>query len=727
MPSTRITIPDFDFSAFYYPQLLEALIQYKRRNVPELTDESEFEPLIQLLRAFALVGHLNNVLIDLVANESTLPTARLVDTVRNMLRLIDYELSPATPATVECVYELARVFNSPFDLIPLGAQAATQRQGNEPAIVFEVNAALQVTPTNAIEAGYVYRSGADSYTDHTADINSSGPGDDFTVWAGPGPEVGDAIYIAHSTVMWAKLAVTLGATPGSGYTGIWEFYDGDFLKTAPDTVTQIGPNLRVTLNGLLGTSARPGTNIRVTLNSDGTSEDVDSQWDGVDNFVLVGLLGQSSPSALATDYTVGSDWAEITDDLIDGSAMLGASGSVEYPIPQNIEQNWALTTIEGFTGFFLRFRLVVVTGLPVSPILRQMRIDTGKQYAIRLLTQGQRAADDPLGSSTGLADQRFTTSRDFYIPGTAVVTVDAEEWLEVDNFLASQPNDKHYVVELGTNDRATIVFGSGLAGKIPPIGVNNIVAEYRFGANTDGNVGPNTIVVDKTGLTFINAIYNPRQASGWQEAEGSDEASLERAKIAGPTSLRVRDVALSPDDVEVLAQRYTTAEGAKPYVRALAIEEGLGPKTIELVVVKKGGGLATSDELTALDVYFNGNKFVTPPLPKRVVANQEVTSFNYSQKVIDIEAVVYANGITAQEIVNRLRQVIQPEARKEDGVTFEWPFGGVVPRARINHEIFDVDEDQITNVVLISPAADVTLGSRELPIAGVVTITIVEP
>jgi hypothetical protein len=354
-------------------------------------------------------------------------------------------------------------------------------------------------------------------------------------------------------------------------------------------------------------------------------------------------------------------------------------------------------------------------------------MDTGKQYVIRDVTQGQLGSDDPLGSSTGLPDQRFTTSRDHFIAGTAVVTVDGEEWIEVDDFLGSEPQDKHYVVELGTNDRATIVFGSGTAGKIPPIGVNNIVVEYRFGANLDGNVGPNTIVVDKTGLTFINSLYNPRQAAGWEEAEGSSEESRARAKIAGPASLRVRDVALSPSDVETLALRYTNDLGGRPFSRALAIEEGLGPKTIEVVVVKKGGGLALASELTDLDTYFNGDKYATPPLPKRVVANQEVTSFNYTQKVINIVATVYIRGpITALQISNALTQIIQPEARREDGVTFEWDFGGKVPRSRILHEIWDVDETKIDDVVLATPAADVVLGSRELPIAGTIAITIVE-
>ncbi len=94
----EIKIPSFDFSSMYYQQILEALLEFKRVNVPELSDESPQEPLIQLLRAFALVGHLNNTLLDLVANESTLPTSRLPETIRNMLRLIDFELRPASRA-----------------------------------------------------------------------------------------------------------------------------------------------------------------------------------------------------------------------------------------------------------------------------------------------------------------------------------------------------------------------------------------------------------------------------------------------------------------------------------------------------------------------------------------------------------------------------------------------------------------------------------------------------
>ena len=64
--ASEIIVPDINFTAFYYTDILEALIQYKRINVPEITNENSREPFIQLLRSMALVGHINSVNIDYV-------------------------------------------------------------------------------------------------------------------------------------------------------------------------------------------------------------------------------------------------------------------------------------------------------------------------------------------------------------------------------------------------------------------------------------------------------------------------------------------------------------------------------------------------------------------------------------------------------------------------------------------------------------------------------------
>jgi hypothetical protein len=352
-------------------------------------------------------------------------------------------------------------------------------------------------------------------------------------------------------------------------------------------------------------------------------------------------------------------------------------------------------------------------------------MDEGKQYALRETTQGRYRTDSPLGSSTGLANQRFTTFKDYFVNSSEEVAVDGVVWTRVKNFLTSVATDRHYVVELGENDRATIVFGDGVNGKIPPLGVNNLAASYRFGANDNGNVGANTVTVDKTGLTFINKMWNPRQGNGWGEAQGASASSLEKAKIAGPSSLRTREVAIGPDDVKKLAVAFTDDTGSTPFARARAFEEGYGPKTIELVLVVKGGGAASSEQITTIEEYFNGNSYKYPPVEKHIVANQQVVATNYTPRLIDVTAVVYGD-VEVAAVVNRLSQILQPDALRDDGVTYEWDFGSKVSTSRIIHEIFSTSES-ITDIHLSAPAADVVLQPRELPKVGVLSITVIAP
>lgn len=720
--ATEITIPDFDFSGFYYADILEALIQYKRVNVPELTDESEFEPFIQFLRATALVGHLNNVLLDLVANENTLPTAKLAETVRNMLRLIDYELSPATPAQVDLVYELAKVFLASTQVIPERAQVATKKVGDDPVVYFESLEALIIDRTD--QFSYVLGVEAGVFTDHTTKANSATtPGDDWTPWATPA--AGDEIYFGHKQAMWNEISIGALTALASGITGVWEYYDGEWAKSAPTSVTLDGSDLVVDLTAYLGSQNRQGTIIRVTLNETGAYEDVISTWTGTANIATVGLLGQSSPSIEATNYTVGATW-EPLPDLDDATVDFSVTDEVVgFTLPQSLEHAWTPGEINGVTAYWVRYRIVEV-GVASGPTFQRVRLDTGKQYVYRQGTQGRTVVDNPLGSSTGLANQEFELTRDYFINDSESVYVDGVLWSRVDNFLSSGPTELHYTIELGDNDRPTIKFGDGVTGKIPPLGVNNIkVDPYRYNAETDGNVGANTVTVDKTGLSFVNKVWNPRGATGWAEAEGATEASLEQAKIAGPASLRAREVAVGPEDVEALTVAFEDEVGASPFSRALIIEDAYGPKTIGVVVVAAGGGVASAEQLVALELYFNGDQYAYPPVTKHLVANQEVTAVNHTPKVIDIVATVYGD-VTAEEVTNALAAVLHQEALKPDGLTYEWEWGEDVPRNRLIHEIFETDES-ITNVTLTTPAADVPLTTKQLPVLGTVTLTIIEP
>jgi len=723
----NIEIPSFDWSAFYYPQILEQLIQFKRINVPELTDESVHEPLIQLLRAFALVGHLNNTNADMLANENTLPTARLAETIRNMLRLIDYELASASPAKVDIVFKLTQPLTVATQVINQYAQVATRSQVTGEVITFEVLEALTVAASSEgdITKVFAYDYSLDTYTDYTAKANSA-PGDDFTPWASPAAR--DCLYIGHSGILWNKLNVAFD-TVGSGLTGIWEFYDGNVLDDHPNSVAIVGSTLRFEINNLLGTSDRSGTLVRIQLDQTGSAEEnIVSEWadygSGNKNYITTStLLGQqvSDWDNNPEHYTAGRNWKELS---VSGTAInLAAAGDVDYILPENLTLEWVKGEVNNENNYWLRYRIISVS-TPTAPIIDQLRIDIGDQYVKALAIQGKLQQESSLGISDGTANQEFQTVREGVIDNSETVTVNSIVWQKVDNFLQSTATSLHYTFKLGENDRGVIKFGDGIRGLIPGSG-QTIAATYRYGVDINGTVGENSITVDKSGLINIASLWNPRPSFGWQESQSASEESLELAKILGPASLRVSSVALGPGDIETLTEAYIDPiTGSRIFARAFANEGAFGPKTTEIIVVASGGSPASTEQLEALELYFNGDKYALPPAPKRLVANQEVVATNYEPKTVNISATVY--GATSVDAVeDALTALLNPEAKTEDGVTFEWEFGDTIYLSDMTHKIHLTDSNivNVENLLINGVASDLILETRQLPLAGNIIIT----
>lgn len=67
-----------------------------------------------------------------------------------------------------------------------------------------------------------------------------------------------------------------------------------------------------------------------------------------------------------------------------------------------------------------------------------------------------------------------------------------ETWTEVEDFLRSGPDDRHYVLELGRDGHGTLVFGDGRHGAIPPPDAR-ILARFVCGDPRAGNVGHRTL------------------------------------------------------------------------------------------------------------------------------------------------------------------------------------------------------------------------------------------
>ncbi len=128
----------------------------------------------------------------------------------------------------------------------------------------------------------------------------------------------------------------------------------------------------------------------------------------------------------------------------------------------------------------------------------------------------------------------------------ATVQVDGEPFSAVPDFDASDPNDRHYVLD---RERGEITFGDGVSGRAPDPEAT-VTADYVHGGGADGNVSSNSVwrIVDSN-ITDID-VEPMDGATGGADSESLEEA-LRRAKKAFRRPYR----AVTAEDCQSLAAR----------------------------------------------------------------------------------------------------------------------------------------------------------------------------
>jgi hypothetical protein len=794
------------FSGFYFPEILRELLQFFRENKGRLglTDENEFEVHVQLLRAFALVGHLNNTRLDTVATELLIDSANLLESVKRLLRLIGIELNSATPATVDVVMKLSEVSTVDVtDFVPLLSEFATN---TTPPVVYEdldgsdldrtdrvshvfglekvtgesgtgsvsstssdvfsrdsgswgtgvntpvgdhlfltgsgpayqnggeyrVTQRLNATDVRVVKipdsesAGFITETGL-SWTlrkftgDNASTVNLVGP--TFQPWATM--NVGDCMYVAHKHAQWSQLDFDLTTFAAGGLVGVWEYFDNERSAFNPSGVpVDLGSTLEFDCTSLLGTLDRSGAEVTVTYLQTGAKETITSVFSGGKNKITTTTqLGQVTVSLDPTDYHLTADWIPF-DNAEDDTANFTADDLAKWDLPQTLERSWLPTDVNLVEANWSRYR-IVTTGT-TAPVFDTIKISEGDLYLVSTCTQGETIGPQIIGSSTGGANQTFRLPETPYLDDTELIEVDeggAGTWIEyakVDNFLNSTATSRHYMRQTDATDRASIIFGDGINGRIPPAGVDNVRGTYRIGGDIDGNVGTNTVVVNSDGVNGISEVWNPRAASNWRIKDGGDATDLARLKRDAPAGLRTRDRAVNGDDAERLAvNKFTDRNGTKPVARAFAEEEKFGIKTIGLLVVGAGGTTLSANQLEDLEEYFNGNKYARPQVSGVLVANHELTGVNFEPALISIEVTVTWPGGSAESIKNALLAFITPLAVEEsDGSTYVFDFASKVSFSKVHQLVHDVDPNirDVPVLKLNGSAASVSLSANELPV-----------
>jgi predicted phage baseplate assembly protein len=110
------------------------------------------------------------------------------------------------------------------------------------------------------------------------------------------------------------------------------------------------------------------------------------------------------------------------------------------------------------------------------------------------------------------------------VQSTLTLRVNDLQWHETRNLAFAGAADRHFVTATDDDGRTAVQFGDGVHGARLPSGVENVVATYRNGIGTPGNVRAQQVSLLATRPLGVKEVINPLRASGGADAETRDQA-----------------------------------------------------------------------------------------------------------------------------------------------------------------------------------------------------------
>jgi predicted phage baseplate assembly protein len=270
-------------------------------------------------------------------------------------------------------------------------------------------------------------------------------------------------------------------------------------------------------------------------------------------------------STLIWEYWDTRFWNPISLDK-DNSRAFTLNGHVYFTVDGDKVKKDIMGRVTDAPLYWIRVRLAK-NGYDATPRLSNVLTNTVSA------TQAQTVNDEIVGGSDGTAGQTFTLKNTpvvqlatpYKVQGSDGLTINVTSvqlevdegdgllaWQEVEDFFSSTKTDPHFTVDRTTGQ---IAFGDGTFGRIPVANPNepnsNIVASYyRFGGGSAGSVGAGSINAMQTFVGGVDTVTNLQPSVG-----GTDEETLDAAKLRAPQQLKSKNRAVTADDFEYLAEQ----------------------------------------------------------------------------------------------------------------------------------------------------------------------------
>jgi hypothetical protein len=335
--------------------------------------------------------------------------------------------------------------------------------------------------------------------------------------------------------------------------------------------------------------------------------------------------------------------------------------------------------------------------------------------------QGRLFLAEVLGVGDDSPDQRYRVPHPGVIrrpPGAAqqasqdvLVTTQlgavVQEWTLRDTLAFSAADDHDFVLEIDEDDQATVVFGDGTFGALPPNGAVISVA-YRTGGGAVGNVPAGAIdtIVDARALSLLGAtVRNPAPATG-----GAERESIEHAVRHAPAVFRSLRRAVTAADYEAIALSF------KGVGKVRAVSTGWNRVT--LLVAPAGGGKVSDVLETGLKAYLEDKRMLSQVI--------EIEDVDYVPILVTAQIAIESYYPPA-DVVAAVRQTAAA-LLDFDAVSF----GQAVYLSKFYEEAQNVPGVSFVNIVefrrgdatgaagvpgaAVEPSGRIVLGSNELPV-----------
>jgi hypothetical protein len=266
----------------------------------------------------------------------------------------------------------------------------------------------------------------------------------------------------------------------------------------------------------------------------------------------------TSPSAFVTVTVV--EWGENTplthDYCVDGTLVRG------NVVPATHGET-ALETLRLLSDQEKAVLNAEIAARPIGARVVRQRLALG-QVPLAHLDTSTLALGQSLWAASS-APTAFTARKPHSI-STLQLNVDGDLWQEKTSLLESGPHDTVFRVEIDDQGEGTVVFGDGVFGQ-RPAETSTVIANYRIGGGSTGNVGADSLVFARPGVAaqWLNFVTNPLPAIG-----GRDWESRDHARRVAPTSFHQPIVAVSAADYQEAVAAFVDPVGRPVIQRANA-------------------------------------------------------------------------------------------------------------------------------------------------------------